>query len=536
MLASAKAMSKLALAIAALTGWRRVLVALAAGLAGAMALPPFGVWPALIVGLTVLVWLIDGARGQQLVMRRRLRTAFIVGWAFGFGYFGVSLYWIGEAFLVDAELFAWLMPLAVTAMPAGLALFWGVAAALAMRLWTPGPSRILVLAAAFGVLEWLRGHVLTGFPWNAPGYALDSLIPLAQLASLVGLYGLNVIVIAWAAAPAAFADPPAAAPRSRRWPVLAVLAAGLAVGLAFGAWRLALTVEDQPGLIVRIVQPNIAQKDKWRPENRRWIYRRFLEMTAASPPAPAGTRRIVVWPESALPVFLAEQPGTLREVATSAGVGSVLITGSLYRGAGAVRGAEVFNSVLVLGENGVVTRRYHKSRLVPFGEYLPLAGLLRPLGIDKLVPLPVGFGRGLGPVSLKVEGIPAFTSLVCYEVIFPNKVIDRADRPAWIVNVTNDAWFGNSAGPHQHLAQARMRAIEEGLPLIRAANTGVSAVIDPLGRTVLSAALGTRMVLDSPLPQPLPVTLFGRYGDAGFALILLLIAICRIRTFFADSD
>ncbi|NNE22291.1 MAG: apolipoprotein N-acyltransferase, partial [Rhizobiales bacterium] len=282
---------------------------------------------------------------------------------------------------------------------------------------------------------------------------------------------------------------------------------------------------QQIGVMVRIVQPNIAQKDKWRPENRKWIYRRYLDMTSRK--STGRKPDVVIWPESALPALLEEQEGTRRQIAQAAGSGTSIVLGSLRRS----KGGATHNSVLVLGKEGRIVGRYDKQKLVPFGEYLPLAGILEPLGLRKLVAMPAGFQAGNGPQTMHVADLPSFAPLICYEAIFPRSLIDRNDRPNWLLNVTNDAWFGFSAGPYQHLAQARMRAIEEGLPLIRAANTGISAIVDPLGQVMHSLGLGQRGTIDAILPAPIPPTPYGRYGDGMFFILIFLAIFGRVRTF-----
>lgn len=528
-------MSNLALKIRALHGWRRLLTALLAGAFAATALPPLAFWPAMFVSIPLMIWLLDGVYGRLSDIKARMRPAFTAGWALGFGYFGVSLYWIGEAFLVDAAVFAWLLPFAVTAMPAGLALFWGLAAMLAVALWSGGASRVFVFAACFSSLEWLRGHVLTGLPWNAPAYVADTVLPIAQTGSLIGLYGLSFCVMLWAAWPALLASRPEAG--SHYVVLLAVVASALAAFL-YGSWRLNyVQVARQPGVIVRIVQPNIAQKEKWRPENRRWIYQRYLDMTSKRA---TGLRpNVVVWPESALPALIDEQNGTRQQIAKAAGDGAVTVLGSLRRASAppdGQQGGAVSNSVLVLDDKGRVAGRYDKQKLVPFGEYLPFADVLEPLGLRKLVEMPAGFQAGPGPLTMHIAGVPPFAPLVCYEAIFPRVLISRTDRPEWLLNVTNDAWFGRSAGPFQHLAQARMRAIEEGLPLVRAANTGISAVIDSLGRVMHRLKLGQRGIIDAHLPAPIRPTVYATYGDWLFFCLIGLVAISRVRTFFANID
>ena len=521
-------MLSLAVKIQVLAGWRRFLVALLSGGCAAMALPPLGIWPILFLAVPVVVLLLDGIFDQIHSPLARAKPAFVTGWAFGFGYFGVSLYWVGEAFLVDAEVFAWLMPFAITAMPAGLALFWGLAIAVAAVLWTVRSSRVMILAACWASAEWMRGHVLTGFPWNAPGYAADTVLPIAQSASLIGLYGLCFAVLLWATAPVLLM-----ANNGRYRGLFCILASAV---LAFGYGTLRLNQTEtiyQSGIDLRIVQPNIAQKDKWQPENRRWIYERYLEMTRTD--SSSRSLRIVIWPESALPALLDEQDGTRRQIAEAAGGQAFTILGSLRRNPQDTD-SSLFNSVLVIDASGNVAARYDKQKLVPFGEYLPFASVLEPLGLRKMVALPGGFAGGPGPRTIDIKSIPRFAPLICYEAIFPRTLLDRTNRPEWLVNVTNDAWFGRSSGPHQHLTQARMRAIEEGLPLVRAANTGISVVVDPLGRVLHRIELGRRGSIDARLPAPVAATPYSNYGDWPFFALIGLLTFCRVRTFFWKTD
>lgn len=523
-------MSKLALKIQALRGWRRPLVAVLAGGLAATALPPLAFWPTVFIAFPILALLLDGVSAGSDRLSSRMGTSFVIGWAFGFGYFGVSLYWIGQAFLVDAETFAWLMPFAVTAMPAGLGLFWGLAAMLAITVWSNGAGRVFILAASFAVLEWVRGHILTGFPWNAPAYAADAVLPIAQSASLIGLYGLCFLIVLWATAPVLLVQ---GFNTRGRLASLIVIVVSVVSAAAFGVWRLEHSqAAFQPGIELRVLQPNIAQKDKWQPDNRRWIYRRYLEMTRSD--ETNQSLRLIIWPESALPALLDEQPDTRQQIATAAGDNSLIILGSLRRHP-AKQDSAISNSVLVIGDEGKIAGRYDKQKLVPFGEYLPLANFFEPLGLRKLVALPSGFISGPGPSTIRVDGVPAFSPLICYEAIFPRDMISRTDRPDWLVNVTNDAWFGDSAGPYQHLAQARLRAIEEGLPLIRSANTGISAVIDPRGRILHHIELSQQGVIDAKLPVPARITIYALYGDWLFLILILSAVLLPCTDFFLQN-
>lgn len=513
--------SRLAARVAGLCGARRLLVAAAAGATAALSLPPAGLWPALIAGLGMMIWLLDGIALQRGSTRGRLAAAALLGWSFGFGYFVTSLYWVGFAFLVDAETFAALMPLGVVALPAGLALFWGAAAAGAITLWQPsGPGRAVMLAVALAAAEWLRGHLFTGFPWNAPGYAAGGLDGLAQGAAVVGLYGMTLLMLLWAGLAAVLATENL---KRRAMLAVAVVVATAPLAWAAGHWRLATATSatfDDIGL--RIVQANIPQSDKWRVERLEEIVATYLDLSTAG--GLAGVSHLV-WSESAVPMLIDEASEARDGLVGSLPEHTTLLLGALRRELAAPAKAHemrVYNSFFALSGSGEITARYDKWRLVPFGEYLPLEGVLKPLGLRQLVPMPLSFSAGAAPQTVAIEGTPAFAPLVCYEVIFPRRLIDRGNRPAWLLNVTNDGWFGNTAGPYQHLEQARFRAIEEGLTLVRAANTGISAVIDPYGRILHRLRLGQSGRIDSTLPRPLPPTVYARWGDFPFVLLLAI--------------
>jgi apolipoprotein N-acyltransferase len=506
--------------VSALSGVRRLLASVAGGAIAALSLPPAGLWPALIVGLGLLIWLLDGVAGEHRSLRRRMASAALVGWSFGFGYFVTSLYWLGFAFLVDAERFALLMPLGVAALPAGLALFWAGAAAGAIAVWQPGPRRAVALAVALAAGEWLRGHVLSGFPWNAPGYAAGALDGLGQGAAFVGLYGMTLLVLLWAGLAAVLAGELL----SRRALLgVALVLATAPLALAAGHWRLATASTGMfENVSLRIVQANIAQGDKWIPEHRDEIVAAHLDLSIAG--GLAGVTHLV-WPESAVPMLIDEAPQARERLVVALPDHVTLLLGALRRelhdpaGTPSVR---VYNSLFAVSGSGDLLARYDKWRLVPFGEYLPFEALLQPMGLRQFVPLPLGFSAGPAPRTLAIEDTPHFAPLICYEAIFPRALIDRQDRPDWLLNVTNDGWFGNTAGPYQHLEQARFRAIEEGLALVRAANTGISAVIDPYGRILHRLPLGEAGRFDSPLPRPLPPTIYARWGDLPFLFLLVM--------------
>lgn len=505
-------------------GWQRRLLCVACGALTAFALPPYDFTFVLLVTFPCLVWMLDGAVDPAPGKRvQRFRTGFVLGWLFGFGYFLSGLWWIGAAFLVEAERFAWLMPFAVLAMPVGLALFTGLGVGLAAIFWSDQFRRILVLAAGLTLTDWLRGHVLTGFPWNAFGHGVSGSLSVSQAASLVGLYGLTFFVVAVFSTPAVLAD---ARPFRQRVTAVVAAAVALAAVAGYGAvrlWQTALPVAD---LDIRIVQPSIDQKDKWRPELRDEIFQTFLDMTEAplGGAARVGQPRMVVWPESAVPFLLTQEPGALFRIGQSLGDKTELVTGAIRAEPG-MRGADYFNSVFVIGTEGTVQGIYDKVRLVPFGEYVPFKPLLESLGISNLAGPMDGFEAGYQPRVLTTSESFSFLPMICYEAIFPGSLDGVSRRPDFLLNVTNDAWFGRTPGPYQHLAQARLRAIETGLPLIRAANTGISAVIDAKGQVVAKLAIFEKGLIDSKLPQRLDNTLYGIFGDLPVLVISFLIVV-----------
>jgi apolipoprotein N-acyltransferase len=513
-------------------GWKRALIALVAGALSALAMAPFNAWPVLFATIPVAVWLIDGAGAGRF---GGVPAAALAGWWFGFGYFIAGLYWIGFAFLVDADTFAWLLPFAVMGLPAGLAVFTAFGFALARLIWTADPWRILGFASALTISEWLRGHVLTGFPWNAFGYALTEPLALAQTASLVGLWGLTFIALAVFASPAALIDDRAAT--RRPWLPVALSLVVLAAMGGYGALRLAATPTrfvDQVKL--RLMQPNLQQDVKFNYAAKQMVMDRYLSLSdRATGPHTSGVRdaTILIWPESAFPFFLSREADAMARIADLLPQGTILITGAV-RPPDQPAGMPItraYNSIYAIDHDGTILSVYDKLHLVPFGEYLPLQAMMERLGFVQLTKVRGGFIPGDRRRTMAIPNAPRMLPLICYEAIFPGDVVPRDDRPGWIVNVTNDGWFGISTGPYQHLQQARLRAVEEGLPVVRAANTGISAVIDPVGRIVARLSLGVEGVLDSALPVALPPTLYSRIQDtaAWIAVALSVIVVVRRR-------
>ncbi len=546
--------------LAALSGWRRFAVAAVLGAFAALAFAPTWVLPALAVAFTALVWMIDGTARAA----KPTRAALALGWWFGFGHFVAGLYWISNALLVDAAQFGWLVPFAVAGLSAYFAVYPALAVVAAARA-RPGWRRVLVLAGAWGLAEYLRGTLLTGFPWNLEGSALAALPALMQGAAVVGTYGLSLAAVAIAAAPAILTEPQG----PRRWLPVSLAALAFAGLWAGGALRLAGA--PAPGAVppraphLRIVQGDIDQRMKWQPERARLTFETYLRLSHA-PPA-GGTARApdaVIWPETAVPYVFDGSDAFLRALAQGAPPGGLLVTGIVRSTSGeesrstsgkesrstsgkesrSTSGKEsrstsgkdsrsvsgkgpphIWNSVVAVTAQGALVARYDKHHLVPFGEYVPLRDW-NPL--PKLTAGRMDFSAGPGPTTLSLPGLPPASPLVCYEAIFPGGVTAPGrPRPRWLLNVTNDAWFGRSSGPYQHLAAARLRAVEEGLPLVRAANTGISALVDAYGRVTAQLPLGTRGALDVALPDPVAgAPLFARLGNLPFfALAAMLLAI-----------
>jgi apolipoprotein N-acyltransferase len=488
-----------------LAGWRRLGAAFATGALSAFGFAPIGFFPVLLLAFAVLVLLVDGAAQSP----RPFWRAAAMGWAFAFGQFLIGWHWIGYAFLVDPGAHLWQMPFALVFLTAGLALYAGLAAGLAAFFWQPGVGRIFTLAALYAAGEWLRGHLLTGFPWNLPGYAFGPSLAILQSTAFVGIYGLSFLTILFGASLAELT--------ARRWRLpLAMLL--LFMGLwGMGAARLSAQPPlDVPGVRLRLVQPDIPQREKYMRQYMLRNWQRLVDLSAKK-----GAPTHIVWPEAATGFAVARVGFALDQIAILTAGGQVLMTGS-DRVVDTASGRDYFNSLYIFGPGGAPLAAYDKFHLVPFGEYVPLADLLGKIGVTKLTAGLSGFSSGDNPHSYAVPGAPRVGPLICYEIIFPGAVVNpREARPGWLVNVTDDSWFGPWAGPYQHLLIARVRAIEEGLPVARAANTGISAMIDSFGRVRASLGLGRMGVVDSALPGPLPPPLYARFGDVGFLLLLL---------------
>ncbi len=470
-------------------GWPgvRVLVpGFGLGLLAAAGQAPLGAWWLALPALAGVVHLVSRAD--------RIGTAVWTALFAGAGYFGAALSWIFEPFMVDAARDGWMAPFAVLFLAFGLALFWAAAAAVAWR----APQRALGFALALTAAELARGYVLTGFPWALIGHVwIDT--PVAQLAALAGPSGLTLLtmLLAWLLA-------------GRRW--LGIVGAFVLVvaSWGYGLWALGQPAPGAPGITLRLVQPNAAQAVKWDPGAARKFFDRLLAYTAVKP-APD----LVIWPETALPYMLERHP-ELQGMIAQAGAGAPVVVGRQR-----TDDVQGWNSLTVIAPDGQIATNYDKHHLVPFGEYMPLGDLLYDwFGITALAAQQGnGYSAGPGPQLLDLGPLGRVLPLICYEAVFPQD-LRGTDRADWILQITNDAWFGTLTGPFQHLAQARLRAIEQGLPLVRVANTGVTGVYDARGRQVAALPFGEASYLDAALPGPLPQTPYARWGEVPVLLLL----------------
>lgn len=478
---------------------KRTAAAFALGAVMVLCMPPVGAFPILLLCVPGFIFL---ARGAETKAR-----AFLTGWAFGAGYFIFGLYWISAALFVDIKQWGWVMPLSLVVGPALYGLYYGFIPLLAWRCRERKTAHAVATVAAWAIIEWLRGHLFTGFPWNLAGSAWMHDLPVMQVSAYAGIYGLSLLTLLWAAIPAFI--------EKRR--MVGIVGASFILVTLLGMARLHLHPLRLSSHTLRIVQPDIAEKDKWSNEDERLNLEKQLQLTQTATPVD-----FVIWPETAVTADLESTPGLARHIAASLPPGSFGILGALRI---ANEGRSFYNNVSVLNGKAEIVASYDKHHLVPFGEYIPFRGQLNLTPIALAISNLGDFSRGPGPQTLRAGNLPPFSPLICYEVIFPHEVVKRKDRPDWLVNVTNDGWYGLTAGPYQHFETARARAIEEGLPLARAANTGISGVIDPLGRVLAEQPLGTTGALETLLPAALPPTPYAKWGDIPFLLMFALTAL-----------
>jgi apolipoprotein N-acyltransferase len=480
---------------------------------------PLGLW-----------WLALLAFGAVLALLARAPDALRgvwLGWAAGVGYSLATLFWIVEPFFVDAARHGWMAPFALVLMAAGMGLFWALASGVGLRLARPSQGwRLLALATAFAGSDLVRSYIFTGFPWALLGHVwIDT--PMMQAAALIGPVGLSALFTGAGAALGAAVLWRAGA--AARITVAAIAGFLVSVVWVWGVGRLqAPDPSPTRDIVVRLVQPNAAQHLKWQPGMALEFFLRHLELTSA--PAERWPD-LIVWPETAVP-FLLDDPGSGLLMISEAARGAPVALG-IQRS----EGRRYFNSLAIIGPDGETGEVYDKFHLTPFGEYIPFGDTLARIGVSAFAAQAgKGYSAGPGAVVLDLGPLGLVQPLICYEAVFPQDLRAAPRRPDWVLQVTNDSWFGRLSGPYQHLAQAQLRAVEMGLPFARAANTGVSAMIDPRGRIVAALGLDTQGYLDVALPAALPATPYSRMGD--WPILVLIVAglglLARLRANHVD--
>jgi len=513
------------------TGWRGLALAAALGAVANLGFPPVFFWPAMALALTGLVWSLDAAK----LSRKPLWDAFWRVFAFGFAYYIVGMHWIAAAFLVDPDeylIFIW-MPLLL--LPGGLAAILALCVNAGFRFWCPGPARLILFAVSFTFAEWLRGSLfgIGGLPWNLPGMVWAPGSAVSQSASIWGIYGLSVLTVIALASPATLADARARGTTGARAAPIIVAAIVFGAIWGWGERRLDTIPEAPDGPMVRLIESGVPQGEKYEPGVAERVVLRFVELTG---PETTESPPIVIWPEGAVPHLLFEWPEALDLIAETIGERR-LIVGVARREQPDTPEERTYNSLAVIsGDSG---RRgplalYDKHMLVPFGEFTPFAGVLETVGLKTLQELaPGGFEAGPHPSAVEAAAVPSFGPLICYEAIFPGFSPNGDDRPRWLVNISNDSWFGSLTGPHQHAAQARYRSIEEGLPMARVAAGGLTGMIDAYGRWTARGRPAdpvrygpdpegwTSSIVDAAIPPAAEPTPYSQWRDGMFWLILL---------------
>ncbi|MEQ9661559.1 MAG: apolipoprotein N-acyltransferase [Parasphingopyxis sp.] len=485
---------------------KHLLLALLLGAASATGFAPLGLWPLTIAAYALLI--------AMTISRQRLRSAFATGWAFGVGQFMVGLNWIATAFTYQAAMPAWLGWIAVVLLSLYLAVYPALATAIAWRFGKAMPlTFVLFFAAAWIVTEYLRAFVFTGFAWN-PLSAIaiahigsgDVANGLASSARWIGTYGVSGLIVLLAGA--------FYLGWQRRWTAaLGIGALPVAASIAGVIAVSSIATVDPDASAIRVIQPNINQNEKWDADLALRNFNRLVERTGETGDEP----RLIFWPEAAVPEFIEDDPMARARISSLLGEEDLLLLGAskliwenIENGRRRTIGAR--NAFYVMDANGDLLARYDKAHLVPYGEYLPMRPVLESIGLSRLAPGDLDFWPGPGPQTLELPGFGTVGGQICYEMVFSGEVVERANRPDFLFNPSNDAWFG-AWGPPQHLAQARLRAIEEAMPIIRSTPTGVSAIIDARGVVADHIPYHQAGTIDARLPAPAPPTLFSRFGN-----------------------
>ncbi len=525
-----------------LSSRKKYFIAFLLGIFSTLAMPPISFWPSLFITFPILIWLIDGVKLTQRNSSGVQKQVFKIGWSFGFGYFLVSLYWLGSSFLIEPEKFAWALPFAVTLLPAFLGLFYAVPLAVLSLFWTNGPERLITFSVAIFIADLLRSYIFTGFPWNLIGHSLTGQLELMQSVSIFGLLGLSAMAALIFSTPAILAGPLGNDEKSPDKPSEGLLSKILPLSFSvlvifslygFGAHRIR---EEGPtkfikGIELVLVQPNISQKDKVDLKKRPSALLKTIELTETLPPLDQtkNHQRLIVWPETAIPFALNRSPTILTRLDEMLAEGSTLISGAFHVESNQnLKGAnnyKVFNSLFVVNDHGEIENLYDKNHLVPFGEYLPFPQLFRAIGLSAIADERGGFKTGPKPSPVQLKTMPSFLPSICYEAIFPLPSTTGSSGAKWLLNISNDGWFGNTVGPHQHLHQVRMRALETGLPMVRSVNGGISAIFDGIGRIVKKTSLNKKVIIVSAIPEKSMIYIFPFPKELLSFLVLLIFGV-----------
>ena len=510
-------------------GWRRALLVLLAGAIAGLSAAPLFILPALFVAFPVLVWTLDGVEARPTLLRRLFGPAFRIGFFFGLGYFLVTIHWVGTAFFVDGGIMLAAMPFAVLLLATVLALFWALGIALARLVWSAGTARLFALAAGLSLAEIARGTLFTGFPFNLLGYALTANLEMMQAASLVGVYGLTFVAILIAATPA-LVWPSLDRPLAARLAPLFLAIAVIAAQLAYGHVRLRDTLtEPREDIALRLVQPVVPQDLKWQAFAREEIVQRLIDLTTAQTgPDDAGLADIthIVWPEMAIPFFISTEPELFARIARMIPEDVLLLTGAPREPY--TEGAAPYNSIFAINTQGEILSSYDKTHLVPIGEVIPFQEQLSAIGLGQFVPGADGWAAGAERRLFEIPGLPGFLPLICYEAVYSGGLGDAVADAEFILVLTNDAWFDGSFGVPQSFHHARLRAVEEGLAMVRVANSGISALIDPLGRVKAQLPAGLVGTLDGAPDRPIAPPPFAQWRHWPFALMVALGALIAL--------
>ncbi len=508
------------------TRWKRQALIFLCGAFTSFALPPFYLTPLCFLTFPIFIVLLDSIQNIKNNKKKFFTFALSCG-IFGFSYFICGLWWLCNAFLTDLDSFGWAIPLAILVPPLYLSLYWFCSGFIVGLLWTKGIARFFALAFALGLAEWLRAFLFTGFPWNSLGYTAMPTPMFMQSDAIVGLYGMNILAVL------VYSLPTVLLTDEKKKLALFLCLSLILIHSGFGFYRLHTienTAEDQKKTYwVRIIQPSIQQNVKLRNNTREAMLEAHMNLSAIPTTDKNPEPDFIVWPEASVPYLLYDKSSISMHIAS-------LLKPKQWAMIGAVRVSndppysqiQYFNTIAVINAQGNILNTSDKLHLVPFGEYLPYQNLLKKIGLRILADNIGGYSAAHVRKTVTMPNGFSYLPLICYEAIFPHEMTFKGAPPQAIINVTNDAWFGVTPGPYQHLQQAQLRAVELGIPLIRAANNGISAVIDSYGRIVVALAQNTVGIIDSQIPSPITPIGSNEYRTFSTFILFILMLLCRI--------